>query len=72
MLVFAAGRRAHGAPGAHRGPVAACKEGPRPSAGSPVFGEPLPEGRAAARLVATELAHCSLTAKSQLKEYSCI
>lgn len=48
-VVFAAGGRAHGSSGAHRGPVAACEEGPRPSTGPPVFGEPLSEGCAAAR-----------------------
>lgn len=48
-VLFAAGGRAHGPSGAHRGPVAACEEGPRPSIGPPVFGEPLSEGCAAAR-----------------------
>lgn len=49
VLVLAAGGGAHGPPGAHGGPVAAREEGPRPAAGSPFPGEPLPEGRAAAR-----------------------
>lgn len=44
-VALAAGGRAHWAAGAHRGLVAARKEGPRPSAGPPVFGEPLPERR---------------------------
>lgn len=49
MLTFPAGGKAHGPAGAHRGPVVAREEGPRPSAGAPVSGEPLPPGCAAAR-----------------------
>lgn len=49
VLTFAAGGKTHGPAGTHRGPVVACEEGPRPAAGAPVSGEPLPPGCAAAR-----------------------
>lgn len=49
VLTSAAGGETHGPAGAHRGPVVACEEGPRPAAGAPVSGEPLPPGCAAAR-----------------------
>lgn len=53
--VSAAGGGPHGPTGADRGPVAARQERPRPSPGSPVVREPLPEGRVAARWVITKL-----------------
>lgn len=61
VSVFAAGRRAHGEAGAHWGPVVACEEGPRPSVGTSVSGEPLPPGCAAAWWVTSESSHCSCT-----------